>query len=423
MCTEVVRHRVNRAKNGRITNIGSRAPTPKCLRWFSVLCFALVAHAPVALALPAQLGLLKQKSTTPAATVTATASGAAVKEELDSPRASYEYFSRLGSDGEWDKAALYLSLTPEQSKRGAELARRLKLVLDQRLAIVPDSLSPASLGDTTDHSMENDRLGTIVGPSGLPEAVLLTRVDDGGLARWVFSASTVNATDYWFSKLAPSWISNRMPATLMYEGPLHVLWWQWIGLLIAIPLLFLLSLTLSWLARSVFGRIVARTAVDWDDLLVERLRGPFRLWVGAVAAGPVLAILDLNTRVSGLLDATSRGLVLLALFWALLRAIRLGQDHLVSAAWSHGQTQARTLVPLFGNFLRVTLAIFALLVALSQFGYQISSLLAGLGIGGIAVALAAQKTVENMFGQCLACGRQSVSSWRLCARWDAGRNR
>ena len=70
----------------------------------------------------------------------------------------------------------------------------------------------------------------------------------------------------------------------------------------------------------------------------------------------------------------------------------------MNAAWSNGQTQARTLVPLLGNFLRVTLAILALLVALSQFGYQVTSLLAGLGIGGIAVALAGQKTVEHLFG-------------------------
>ncbi|MDQ8162194.1 MAG: mechanosensitive ion channel family protein, partial [Gemmatimonadota bacterium] len=60
--------------------------------------------------------------------------------------------------------------------------------------------------------------------------------------------------------------------------------------------------------------------------------------------------------------------------------------------------QARTLVPLFGNILRVTVGIVALLVALAQFGYPVGTLLAGLGIGGIAVALAAQKTVEHLFG-------------------------
>lgn len=343
--------------------------------------------------LQAQIGLAKPQGAegSPTTQVIVTAAP-------DSPRASYENFVRLGIAGEWTKAAQYLALSPEQSARGDVLARRLKLVLDQRLALESSSISPLSTGDTTDGDFEHDRIGTIPGPSGLPERVLLMRVNDGGMARWVFSGTTVGATDYWFSQLGAPWLRDRLPPTLMTEGPLHVLLWQWIGLLIAVPLLYLLSYALSWMARAILSRIVSRTAVDWDDKLLERMRGPFRLWVGAVAASPVLGVLDLNARVSGLLDATARGLVMLALFWALLRAIRLMQDRLVTAAWSHGQTQARTLVPLLGNLLRVTLAILALLVALSQFGYQVTSLLAGLGIGGIAVALAGQKTLEHLFG-------------------------
>jgi MscS family membrane protein len=46
----------------------------------------------------------------------------------------------------------------------------------------------------------------------------------------------------------------------------------------------------------------------------------------------------------------------------------------------------------------VGLGLVALLVAISQFGYPVGTLLAGLGLGGIVVALAAQKTVENLFG-------------------------
>ena len=363
--------------------------TVKRLARGAVLGAWFVATAPT----HAQLGLMKQQSpSTPAL------SPVIVTAAPDSPRASYENFVRLGVAGEWTQASQYLALTPEQNTRGDVLARRLKLVLDQRLTLESSSLSPLSMGDTTDGDYERDRIGVLPGPGGLPEPVLMMRVTDGGLARWVFSGSTVGATDYWFGQLSAPWLRDRLPPTLMQEGPLHVLWWQWIGLLIAVPLLYLLSFALSWLARNLLSRVVRRTETDWDDLLLERMRGPFRLWVGAVAATPVLGLLYLNARVAGLLDATARGLVMIALFWALLRAIRIMQDRLTSAAWSHGQTQARTLVPLLGNLLRVVLAILALLIALSQFGYQVTSLLAGLGIGGIAVALAGQKTLEHLFG-------------------------
>lgn len=365
----------------------------------TALACALLAGTSLAHGAQAQAGLLKpQPQPSTSAAVSTTTPAPTVSVAPDSPRASYENFVRLASDRNWTGAAQYLTLAPADTARGALLARRLKLVLDQRLELMPISLSPLSSGDTTDGTRDIDRVGVIEGPTGLPIAVELRRENAGGVARWVFSATTVGMVDYWFGRLSAPWLRDRLPPALMNEGPMHVLLWQWIGLVIALPLLFLLALVLSWLLRGVLSRIVSRTDTDWDDKLLERLRGPFRLWIGAVAATPVLGLLDLNARVSGVLDAAVRGLVLLAFFWALLRTIRLVQEHLVSAAWKNGQTQARTLVPLLGNFLRVTVAILALLVALSQFGYQVTSLLAGLGIGGIAVALAGQKTVEHLFG-------------------------
>lgn len=355
--------------------------------------FTVCALMLLSAAASAQAGLIPQR---PASSETQ--QPAVVTASPDSPRASYDNFARLGREGDWEKAAQYLTLTPQQLPNGATLARRLKLVLDQRLELESSSISPLAVGDETDGDFERDRIGVIPGPSGLPQPVLMVRVSDGGISRWVFAPETVGTVDFWFSQLGVPWLRDRLPPALMREGPMHVLLYQWIGLVLALPVLFMLSWVLSTLLRGLLSRVVSRTATDWDDRLLDRMRGPFRLWVGAVAATPLLGMLDLNSRIGDLLDATARGLVLLSLFWGLLRIIRLMQDRLVSAAGSHGQTQARTLVPLLGNFLRVTLGIFALLVALSQFGYKVTSLLAGLGIGGIAVALAGQKTVEHLFG-------------------------
>lgn len=70
----------------------------------------------------------------------------------------------------------------------------------------------------------------------------------------------------------------------------------------------------------------------------------------------------------------------------------------MAGRWATEQVQARTFIPLLGRFVRVTLVVVALLVVLSQFGYPVGSLLAGVGIGGVALALASQKTVEHVFG-------------------------
>jgi MscS family membrane protein len=260
------------------------------------------------------------------------------------------------------------------------------------------ALSPLVSGDTLDGDLSGDRIAELASPGGRSEPLRLVRLS-GPPVRWVFSQATVNQVDAWFNDLGNPWVRERVPRTLMGEGPFNVYWWQWIGLGIAIPVLVLLAWVLGAVLRSVLGRLARRTLSDWDDVLLENLRGPFRLCAAALAGTPLFALLELNPRAGAFLDASTRGLALIALFWGLLRLIRIAQNRLQNAAWESGQgAQARTLVPLLGNLLRVTLGIVALLVALAQFGYPVGTLLAGLGIGGIAVALAGQKTVEHLFG-------------------------
>jgi len=319
-----------------------------------------------------------------------------------SPRAALQSFLRLAEANDWEGAAEYLSIPAAERDRATQLARRLKTILDQRLALDVRAVSGAVSGDTTDGDIGGDRIGVITSANGREDPVRMVRLaapSSGGPVRWVFSQATVGFVDGWFDNLGAPWLRERLPRTLMREGPLNVYYWQWIGLGLAIPAVLLVALGLGAMLRTLLGRIARRTLTDWDDLLLEHLRGPFRLWAASLAIGPLLSLLDLNARVGGFFTSLTRGLVLLSLFWALLRIIRLAQDHVANAAWATGQgTQARTLVPLLGNFLRVTLAVIALLVALAQFGYPVGTLLAGLGIGGIAVALAAQKTVEHLFG-------------------------
>jgi MscS family membrane protein len=315
-----------------------------------------------------------------------------------SPRAAVQEFMRLTEANDFTAAADFLSVPSAERDRAPELARRLKAVIDQRLALDLSAISPLASGDTADGDANGDRIGAVISPSGREEPLRVIRIA-GAPSRWVFSQATVGNVDEWYDALGVPWLRDRMPRTLVREGPFNVYWWQWIGLGIVLPTLLLAAWVLGAVLRNLLGRIAARTITQWDDLLLENLRGPFRLWAAALIAAPLLSLLQLNTRVAGFVTSSTRGLALIALFWALLRIIRLAQSRLENAAWATGQgAQARTLVPLLGNFLRVTVAIIALLVALAQFGYPVGTLLAGLGIGGIAVALAAQKTVEHLFG-------------------------
>ena len=366
-----------------------------------ILISAALGFLAAGLSLPqqarAQFGLPSRPSSTDSAPTSVSPA---------SPRAALQSFLRLAEANDWVGAAEYLSVPTAERDRAPQLARRLKTILDQRLAIDVRTVSGAVSGDTTDGDLGGDRIGVITSVNGREDPVRLVRLSapaSGGPVRWVFSQATVGFIDGWFENLGAPWLRERLPRTpmrtLMREGPFNVYYWQWIGLGLAIPVVLLLAWGLGAVLRNLLGRIARRTVTEWDDLLLEHLRGPFRLWAASLAIGPLLSLLDLNTRVAGFFTSLTRGLVLISIFWGLLRIIRLAQDRVANAAWATGQgTQARTLVPLLGNFLRVTLAIIAMLVALAQFGYPVGTLLAGLGIGGIAVALAAQKTVEHLFG-------------------------
>ncbi len=364
----------------------SRALRSSAVRW--CLLVAPVVWWPLR---TATAQLLSKSSPPPAAAPALVAAG--------SPRTSLQDYLRLAAAQEWTAAADYLAVPVADRDQAPVLARRLKVVLDQRLALDRTSASPLAVGDTTDGDPSGDRIGVIAGANGREIAVRLERVQGSAPTRWIFSTATVAAVNDWYEMLGAEWIRDRVPPALMREGPWHVFYWQWIAMAVLLPVLVLLAWLVGGLLRGVLLRVASRTATEWDNLLVFHLRGPFRLWVAAVAATPLLNLIDLNARVTAFADASTRGLVLLALFWGVLRVIRLIQERVASAVWASGDSQqSRTLVPLLGNILRVTLAVIAMLVTLSQFGYPVGTLLAGLGIGGIAVALAGQKTVEHLFG-------------------------
>lgn len=194
------------------------------------------------------------------------------------------------------------------------------------------------------------------------------------------------------------WMKERLPEALMVRGPLDLAYWQWIGAALAVVLAVTLASIVALGMRAVVHMVTQRTETEWDDLIVNRVRGPFIVWLTGMLFSPLVGMLDLPVRAGKWVSAGTRGVVLAALFWLAMRIISVVQDQLLNGRWAAEQVQARTLIPLLGRFVRVTLVVVAVLVVLSQFGYPVGSLLAGIGIGGVALALASQKTVEHLFG-------------------------
>jgi MscS family membrane protein len=89
---------------------------------------------------------------------------------------------------------------------------------------------------------------------------------------------------------------------------------------------------------------------------------------------------------------------LAVLFWAAVRGTELAFQFIGSWPWARSSPLAAGILPLGSKIARVAVVVIGAIAILTQLGYPAASLLAGLGIGGLALALAAQKTVENLFG-------------------------
>jgi MscS family membrane protein len=194
------------------------------------------------------------------------------------------------------------------------------------------------------------------------------------------------------------WLQEHLPESLLATGPQGLLWWQWIALPVLVLAAFVVALGLSRLSRAVLSRLAARTSHGWDDSLLQRMRGPITLaWMLALLA-PSLPFLGLVGGAQAFVRGLVRGGFFLVFFWVLYRATDVVADILLRTRWAVTRPASRSLVPLGRRVGKVLVMAMATIAVLSELGYPVASLVAGLGIGGLAFALAAQKTIENVFG-------------------------
>jgi MscS family membrane protein len=214
----------------------------------------------------------------------------------------------------------------------------------------------------------------------------------------VFSSQTVDVVDELYSTLPDNWIREHLPAALMVSGPFDVLYWQWIALLILVPLALFIGAALGGPTRALLRRLVSKTDNEFDDALVQAARGPVILLWSVVASRILLRWIALAAPPQAFVVQMQEAIAIVAVFWLLLRAIGVLQHALPSASWTETHPALRSLIPLGARIARLVVFAIGVLTVVAQFGYPIATILAGLGIGGIAIALGAQKSLEHFFG-------------------------
>lgn len=326
------------------------------------------------------------------------APSAEVQVAAASPRAAVKEYLELCRDGDYESAARYLALAPAQRERGAELARRLKAVLDRHLWIDLEALSPFPAGDESDGLPDGvEEIGTIP-LVGRDMSARLVRVAGEESASWAFSPETVARIDRWYGALGDRWLRERLPDSLLRPGPLDLAWWQWGALAILLLVAWGLGRVLGWATLRLLARVVSRTRATWDDALTGSLAGPVVLAWSLAAAYPLTRSLGLYAPAEVYAGRTLGTLGLVALFWALWRGVGVIGEAMRGSSWAKGYASAQSALSIGIRLGRVAVLAVGAVAVLSRLGYPVAGLMAGLGLGGLAFALAAQKTVENLFG-------------------------
>jgi MscS family membrane protein len=322
-------------------------------------------------------------------------------------------FLRAAEATDYAKAAQYLD-GKRSEEQGEELAAQLKTLLDLGLSTNIQDLSRSPQGSTTEGRLRlsRERVGTVKTPQGEFEVLLdqITRPKEPTI--WLFSQETlrqvpeayasVQQKDY--AKYFPKWM-----ATHLLSMPI----WRWFLTLLNVALFLvaasLVTRLLLWLFRTAFRKKMT----PYIEAAVLRLRGPifgltlaFVIHLAGEHAITALArhYWDLSAKLVAWFSAA----------WLLLRLT----DIVVSFERTRLLRQARvervTFIGLLGRFFKVLIVIIVFLLLLRGAGVDVSAVIAGLGIGGIALALAAQSTLSDLFGGLSVVLRGAVRVGDFC---------
>lgn len=167
------------------------------------------------------------------------------------------------------------------------------------------------------------------------------------------------------------------------------------GLFLVVGLLLRRVVTLILFNR--LKKLAARTSTTLDDKLFPALEAPVSTFILLVAIFSALKVLKLSPATDIAVGYGSTVAFSLVLFWGLLRAFSALLDHAQEVALQKNLGIA-AFMPWIKKTLVVVFVTFGVLMVAQSLGADVKAFLAGLGIGGLAFALAAQDTIANLFG-------------------------
>jgi len=330
----------------------------------------------------------------------------------DTPQDAIFQFLEACHARNYTKAERYLDLRrlppAERSKNGPDLARQLEDLLDDTPFDIT-MLSRAPEGDLSDDLAPNlERLDTFQ-VEGQTVELELDRVElRPGAHVWLVSADSIPLIPKAHQLIKETPLESKLPQPLVTLELLDTPIWRWLALVLSGVVLWAAGGVLSWVLVAAMRPVGSAAA----------FRGPLRVVLAVAGFRAAMEFVPPATLARVFLERALALILSVAAAWAGAVVIDLLANRWHSRLDPREQAVSYSVLPLGRQAVKMLLFLIAILSVVSAWGYNTSTILAGLGVGGLAVALAAQKTIENLFGGISVIGDRPVLVGDFCRFGD-----
>jgi MscS family membrane protein len=332
----------------------------------------------------------------------------------DTPRGTVAGFLIAADENDFVKAIEFLDLRnlPKRYRNAqpTQLAEMLAVVIEREIWIDLEELSNDPDGKIGDGLPEyRDELGRIEGDEGEDYVLLIQHVPDnkGGYI-WKISNATVSKIASLYSEFGYGPIAQAVSESVPDIDIFGIELFKWI--------LMLGAGLASYPVLIAFGFLLARIFSQPSSPLYPRVRRFFILPIALLGVNLlmnyVIANLGLGLGAQHILETHTINTILS--LWALLAFAGLMRDYYAKRLLDQGKEGAMVLLRPITQAIQIVLVFIVFLIWLENTGFNITTILAGLGVGGIAVALALQKPMEDIFGALSLYTQQPIKIGDLC---------
>ncbi len=309
-------------------------------------------------------------------------------------------FLQAAQSGNYSIAAQYLQMTAaRRQSEGDELASQLNAVLNSSAAagIRIGNFTQAQGIPQEGVPLGQQRLGAM--SSGDVEDDLdLVRVSDPSAGRiWLISSETLAKVPELYDQVEARQVESKLPSVLVKHKIGGVPLWQWLAMLLALPV----AAAIGWLALVVLKIPVRWWARRRGQLEVANWRSvsaPAWLLTGTLAHEFFVRYLGIALLPRHYYFQLAYVALIVSVTWITWRVVRWLLLGVRNRALARGHAGTGSLMLLGERFLKTVIFGFGVLAILGNLGFNMSTALAGLGIGGLAIGFGAQQTIANLFG-------------------------